>query len=252
MRHSSWSGDMVSIFRNALKSAFDLVLPTYCLACGSQGEVLCPACTISLPRLEPPYCDICSDPGVAGVCRPCRLQSRLSTAKLAGIRSPYLMEGPLRKAVHSFKYQNARVAADCLGNLLADYFRDNCLPGDVLIPVPLHQARLRQRGYNQSELLARVVGKASGLPVETGLLTRALNSPPQANSPDVNKRRNNTSGAFRCDTNAAGLSCILVDDVCTTGSTLGACAEALVDAGASSVWALTLAREKLEPRIKIP
>ncbi|MDE2843123.1 MAG: ComF family protein [Chloroflexota bacterium] len=240
---------MVSVFRNAVKSAVNLVLPTYCLGCGIQGDVLCPACATTLPRLEPPFCDICSDPGIAGVCRPCRLQSRFLTANLSGIRSPYLMEGPLRKAVHSFKYGNARVAADCLGNLLADYFRDNSLPGDVLIPVPLHRSRLRQRGYNQSELLAKVVGKASGLPVETGLLTRVLNAPPQAGSPDVNRRRTNTSGAFRCGTNTTGLACILVDDVCTTGSTLGACAGALAEAGASSVWALTLAREKLEPRL---
>ena len=243
---------MVSIFLNALKSTVNLVLPTYCMGCGSQGEVLCPACAATLPRLDPPFCDICSDPGIAGVCHPCRLQSRFSTANLAGIRSPYLMEGPLRKAVHSFKYRNARAAADCLGNLLADYFSDNSVPGDVLIPVPLHRSRLRQRGYNQSELLAKVVGKASGLPVQTGLLTRVLNAPPQAGSPDVNKRRTNTSGAFRCDTNIAGLNCIIVDDVCTTGSTLGACAEALTEARASSVWALTLAREKLEPRVRLP
>lgn len=156
------------------------------------------------------------------------------------------MEGALREAIHSFKYRNARAAAGCLGKLLADYLRDNSLPGDVLVPVPLHHSKLRQRGYNQAELLARVLGKESGLGIETGLLTRPVNSPPQASSTDVNRRRNNTAGAFQCPADTTGLACILVDDVCTTGSTLGACAEALVQAGANSVWALTLAREKLQ------
>ena len=241
---------MTPIFRNALKSAVDLVLPTYCLGCGSQGDILCHTCVSSLSWLSPPYCDVCSDPGIAGVCRTCRRQLRFSTASLAGIRSPYIMEGILREAIHSFKYRNARIAAECLGKLLADYFRNNSLPGNVLVPVPLHHSKLRQRGYNQAELLAKVLGKSSGLPIETGLLTRSRNSPPQAGSTDVNQRRDNTAGAFNCRTDATGLACILVDDVCTTGSTLGACAEALVQAGASSVWALTVARETLDPATK--
>ena len=155
------------------------------------------------------------------------------------------MEGLIREAILCFKYRNYRVAAPCLGRLLAGYLSDNPLPGDLLMPVPLHPGKLRDRGYNQAELLAPEIGKASGLPVEAKVLRRTRNSASQASTSDGNLRRANTAGAFACEADLAGTRCILVDDVCTTGSTLNACAEALVAAGASEVWALTLARERL-------
>ena len=153
------------------------------------------------------------------------------------------MEGLLRDAIHSFKYRNYRAAAPGLASLLAEYWRDNPLPGDVLAPVPLHHRKLRERGYNQASLLAKEVGKLVDLPVADKLLSRVRNSRPQASSATAGQRTANTAGAFSCRGSAAGLNCILVDDVCTTGSTLRACAAALKEAGASSVWALTLARE---------
>ena len=155
------------------------------------------------------------------------------------------MQGLVRQAIHSFKYRNCRVAAPCLGKLMAAYLAGNPLPGDILAPVPLHPRKLRERGYNQSELLAREVGKATGLRVEANLLTRTRNTAPQVSTTDGRQRRANTAGAFECREDLSGLECILVDDVCTTGSTLGACAEAMAAAGASRVWAVTLARESL-------
>ncbi len=234
-----------SLLGGGARSALNLVLPIHCLGCGRQGDIICPTCVPSLVPLEPPFCDICADPGVVGLCRTCRDQQMTSSGHISGIRSPYQMAGLLREAIHCFKYRNHRVAATCLAKLMASYLGENPLPGDVLVPVPLHPKKLRERGYNQAELLAVEIGKAAGLRVERGLLARTRNTPPQVHSVDGNLRRANTAGAFACGGNIAGAACILVDDVCTTGSTLNACAETLLANGASTVWALTLARERL-------
>ena len=235
---------LTAFLEGAARSALDLVLPVYCLGCGEPGEILCTPCIAGLPRLEPPYCSICADPGVSGVCGNCRRQRSLSATSLQGVRAPYLMGGLLREAVLSFKYRNYRAAAPCLASLMADYVMSNPVPGNILVPVPLHRKKLRERGYNQAGLLARELGKATGMRVEGKLLVRTRNTPPQARSSQASQRRDNTAGAFACPQHVAGLTCILVDDVCTTGSTLWACADALMTAGAASVWALTLAREQ--------
>ena len=109
--------------------------------------------------------------------------------------------------------------------------------------MPLHSSRLRQRGYNQSELLAKAAAKASGIPLETRLLSRTKNTSPQVESQSRDQRRDNVDGNFECRSSIAGVSVILIDDVATTGSTISACAAVLKAAGARSVWGLVLARE---------
>lgn len=112
------------------------------------------------------------------------------------------------------------------------------------MPVPLHTARLRYRGYNQSQLLARELGKQLGLPVVTSALVRSKNMPPQAKSAGLEERWANAAGAFVC--NGADLQdkrVVLVDDVCTTGATLDAAGRSVLSAGAASAWGLTVARE---------
>ena len=227
------------------KSVIDLVLPVYCIGCNREGNFLCDKCSGLLLELEPPFCDICADPGASKICENCRLSNRFSPDRLQGIRAPYLMEGKVREAVHRFKYRNYRVAAPTLASLMAKYLENNPLPGEVLVPVPLHPRKLRERGYNQAGLMAKELGKLTGLPVEDRLLTRTRYTPPQARAGDGQQRSLNTADAFVYQGKPSGNRFILVDDVCTTGSTLGACASALTDAGASSVWALVFARERL-------
>ena len=130
-----------------------------------------------------------------------------------------------------------------LGGLLAGYLGSHRLPGEILVPVPLHSSRLRSRGYNQSDLLARVAGKLLELPVREDLLKRANDSPPQVEARNREQRRANVAGNFESSGEVAGMSVLLVDDVATTGSTLFACAAVLKGAGAASVWGLALARE---------
>jgi len=164
--------------------------------------------------------------------------------EIDGIRAPYRMEGVIREAVHALKYQNVRALAGTLGQLLADFIAGNAPPADVLVPVPLHPRRERSRGYNQSLLLAQGTGEALGLPVEKEALRRLRSTASQARSAREEERWANVSGAFDADASLVqDRRVLLIDDVCTTGATLVACSIALKQAGASSVWGLTLARE---------
>ena len=147
-------------------------------------------------------------------------------------------------AVHELKYHSIKAMAVYLATLMADYMRENQVPGETLIPVPLHSKRLRQRGYNQSVLLARKLGRLTSMPVMEGSLRRVKDSLPQARTTTVEERRKNVEKAFDCrQADLKGKSLILIDDVCTSGATLESCAEALKAAGAVSVWGFTVARE---------
>ena len=118
------------------------------------------------------------------------------------------------------------------------------MPREALVGVPLHPRRLRERGYNQSSLLARELGKRIGLPVIEDCLIRVRQAQPQVKAVDVEERRRNVADAFVCrDERVEGKRIVLIDDVCTSGATLESCAAALNDKGATSVWGLTLARE---------
>ena len=225
--------------RRASHWAADLLFPLECLSCGVGGRLFCGQCVGDLPELKPPFCPTCADPGRQCRCDWCRsVQMRTD-----GIRAPFLMEGAVREAVHRFKYRNLRAAAPELGALLAGYLASHPMAGDVLAPVPLHPRRLRGRGYNQAELLAVELGRLTGLPVAKELLTRRKDTPPQVQASSREDRVENVRDSFACIGDAGGLKVILVDDVSTTGSTMSACAGALKDSGAASVWGLALARE---------
>jgi ComF family protein len=150
----------------------------------------------------------------------------------------------VREAVHQLKYRNLRALAPLLSGLLNDYMKTYPVPGEVLVPVPLHRKRLRERGYNQSRLLAEGLGRLNGLPVVTDCLVRQKNNPPQARTLTVEERRDNVVGVFACrDDRLRDKQVLLIDDVATSGATLDACAAVLKASGAVSVWALTFARE---------
>ena len=154
------------------------------------------------------------------------------------------LEAVIRQAIHQFKYRNLRAIAEPLANLLVDYLTTKSMPGEVLVPVPLHRKRLRERGYNQSELLSRELSKLISLPVVADFLVRERHTPPQTRATSVSERQNNVFNAFNCrDRSLQDKKVLLIDDVATSGATLDACATALKAAGASSVWGLTLARE---------
>ena len=131
-----------------------------------------------------------------------------------------------------------------LARLLQNYLAANPVPGEALVPVPLHHRRLRERGYNQSGLLARELGKFTNLPVVDDCLIRQRQTPPQTRTATVDERRSNVANAFTCrDQRLQNKPILLIDDVSTSGATINACAAALKATGATSVWGLVLARE---------
>jgi ComF family protein len=164
--------------------------------------------------------------------------------EIDGIRSVFRFEGTIRHAVHDLKYRSIKSIADSLANLMDNYLQDNKVPGDFLVAVPLHSKRLKERGYNQSSLLAKRLGKITAMTVLEGCLIRVKDSLPQARTKTVDQRKRNVEKAFTCtNRDVQGKSLILIDDVCTSGATLEACAAALKAVGAASVWGFTLARE---------
>jgi len=221
--------------------ALDLLFPQHCVGCGKEGEFLCYSCRQSLPRITPPLCPRCGRPQPSGIlCPSCVSWS----AKIDGIRSPFRFDGTMREAIHQLKYRNLRVLAVPLAKLLQDYLITDPMPAEVLVPVPLHQKRLRERGYNQSSLLARQLGKLANLPIADDCLIRQRHAPPQARTATVEERRSNVTDAFACrDHRLRDKQVLLIDDVSTSGATLDACAAALKAGGATSVWGLVMARE---------
>jgi len=164
--------------------------------------------------------------------------------ELDGIRSPFLFKGIVRHAVHQFKYSNFKALAFPMAQLLAEYWENNSMEVEVIVPVPLHHRRLRERGYNQAALLAQELGRLINLPVEENTLFRLQDTSAQVKVSNAEARRLNVTGAFACyDEVLEGKRVLLIDDVCTTGATLDACAAALNRTGVTSVWALALARE---------
>jgi len=217
----------------------DLLFPQWCVGCGKEGSFICDSCRSSMTRIMPPLCPKCGKPQPNGaLCSSCANWQ----AVIDGIRSPFRFEGIIRQAIHQLKYRNLRALATPLAQLLNDYLRNNPVPGEVLVPVPLHRKRIRDRGYNQSSLLANELGKLTDLPVVDGCLIRRQYTPPQARTSTVAERRSNVTNAFICrDHRLRGKQVLLIDDVSTSGATLDACASALKEA--TSVWGLVLAKE---------
>lgn len=219
-----------------------LLFPERCAGCGQVGSLFCDECRRKIEFVVPPLCPLCGYPSSENhLCHRCQQSPLL----IDGIRSVAFFEGPLRPAMHALKYRGLRSAAVPLADLMIAHWRREPLPADVIVPVPLHRHRLRERGYNQSDLLAHDLGAAIGLPVRQDLLLRTKATPSQVKL-DASERKKNVAGAFQSPKSeaVAGRRVLLIDDVCTTGATLESCSLALRQAGAQSVWAFTLGRAR--------
>lgn len=238
-----WTG-----FKGEVGGLIDRFLPVSCAFCNallasSAQPALCPACLRTLAENKPASCPRCALPypnygGSDHLCGDCQLQQPpFQTVCALGV-----YEGPLRHTIHRFKYQQDFTLATPLGHLLAETVLCRGLSRtDLILPVPLHPRRLRQRTFNQSLLLARIIGKQCRIPVAGNLLRRVLHTPPQQGL-SLDDRRHNLLKAFALHSKLSGESVLLVDDVMTSGATVAACTKALLENGAQTVDVAILAR----------
>jgi ComF family protein len=246
-RPTGW-GSLVRRFGEAL---LDLFLPRSCAGCQdvwlAAGEGLwCKNCLRELSWIRSPICPRCGTPYTNSPSAPDHLcgECTLSPVPFDTARSAVEHSGVVRDRIHQLKFGGRLHWVPPLADLLAYTFQQAC-PGsvDLVLPVPLHVRRLRQRGFNQSALMARALGRRLRLPVHFDILVRTRWTDPQTRL-SREERRQNVKGSF-CVTVPGGVeskSVLLIDDVYTTGTTLMECSKILKKAGAGEVHALTVTR----------
>lgn len=226
----------------------DTLLPPACGYCGRPGQMFCPDCRASVTWIREPVCETCGRPFDGRLCPACAGDP----PAIQSIRAAVYYRDPVRRLIHRFKYEGLFALGRPLGQLMVEAWPRWQQPVDLVLPIPLHRRRQRERGYNQSELLVRELRRHLGWPSEPGALSRVRQTRPQMGLTAA-ERRANVHGAFEADpAGVGGKRVLLVDDVCTTGSTLTAAAIALREAGARSVTAYCLctvaARETVAER----
>ncbi|MBA3854323.1 MAG: phosphoribosyltransferase [Gemmatimonas sp.] len=233
-------------------AAVQLLLPRHCVCCEAaladhERGLVCGACWARVPCLPQPQCPRCGHPRpIRGQCPGCALLPPFVRCARSLCWVPHPASSPVLSAL---KYDGWPAVADEIGERLARL----AWPPDVvrervaLLPVPLAASKLRARGYNQAERLARAVAARWNLPVWADVLRRQRATPSQT-ALTRGERLANVHRAFSCADSAAaqvvGKHLILVDDVLTTGATLNACAEALFEAGARTLSYLTFGRAR--------
>lgn len=227
-------------------SILDIVFPRRCLRCGRIGKYICVVCrrTIrAIPENES-ICPVCEGLAIDGITHP-RCKTRFA---LDGLTSFFRYDGIIRKGVTSLKYRfvsdlgaefvslvSPSLVRAVLGHVKSD---------SMLVPIPLHPARFRERGFNQAEVLGRFVSERLHIPMKTGVIYRVKKTPAQVEMKTREDRMRNMSDVFAvADTfPIRGARVVLFDDVFTTGATMRSAANTLKRHGAIYVWAVTMAR----------
>jgi ComF family protein len=221
----------------------DLLFPPRCVHCHAANSWLCQTCFKDIPFIVTEVCGRCGTPISVDVSLLCQQCLNNPLTYIDGVRvASYYEDNPIRSAIHALKYRNHKGLVTCLGEILAQAYRQQHLEADVVVPVPLHRSKLKERGYNQSELLAKEVCRLLKLPINTVTLQRFRKTKSQMTL-GTGERHKNVAHAFLCnDKQLQNQRVLLIDDVCTTGSTLDFCAAALKESNVISVWGLTLAK----------
>jgi ComF family protein len=236
-------GGVMHYWKQTIERFLDLFFPPRCASCKRSSQILCSTCYTSIQLLSPPFCKHCHTPlAPNNLCQNCAYH----LLRFSGLRIVGAYQEPLRSCIHALKYSGNTRLARPLGTLLAQTYKRTGLTADMIIPVPLHTERQQQRGYNQAQLLAEVCSAELGIPLYVSLLTRVRATAAQAHL-SMSERQQNVAGAFLLDPKSevralSKSNILLIDDVCTTGATLEACAAPLFAAGANNVWGLVLAR----------
>jgi ComF family protein len=236
---------------NPLKSLANILFPPMCHLCKeflfeADGVRLCPECLGKAPPLTSPLCSCCGHPfsgadSADHLCGHCLTDP----PPFSAARSALLYESSTKELIHRFKYGNKVMLRRPLGLLAASHLDPfaGTFKADLIIPVPLHKKRLRERGFNQAILLGEIFSKRWGVALSRNNLRRIKWTEPQVNL-GAAERAANVRGAFAIfsDKEVLGKRIFLVDDVYTTGSTAKECSRILMKAGAAEVAVLTVAR----------
>jgi ComF family protein len=241
-------------FKKADRYLLDLLFPKMCQSCGKEGTFLCQECLQQVEIKKMQTCPICQRSATekGKLCKHCARLTENYPLNSILVSSDY--QNPLvKKLIHQFKYRFAYELSDPLSEIMIRSFEkhDFTIP-ELIVPVPLHPFRLRWRGFNQSELLAQEIGEKLlphlTIPVQPNLLQRTRNTPSQAGFKKIRQRRENIKGAFSIDKKEASSAIknkriLLIDDVCSSASTLLECASQIQLLQPKSISAIVIARQ---------
>jgi len=216
-----------------------LLFPPVCGGCGKAGSRWCSSCQGCVPRIVEPFCEKCGIPvRKIGLCEKC--QANPPAYRL--MRSWAVFDSPVQNALHTIKYRRNIGLGDSIGCQMVDFVLSLKWDIDVIIPAPLGRQRLKERGYNQVGLVAQPLAYELGLEYAPQALWKSRETRSQVGL-TISQRRENVSQAYQANPSVVKRkSILLMDDVATTGSTISACTEALLSAGANAIYALTIAR----------
>ena len=224
----------------------DLIFPKRCVGCGKFGTYFCPRCISTIKIIQTAICPVCDKSAIDGATHPgCKTRYALD-----GFTSFFRYDGVVRKAIKAIKYRSVFDLAQAFVDLVPSVFFSQLPTMNrepfILVPIPLHPSRFRERGFNQSEVMGHIVAKRLHVPVVTDILRRVKKSTPQVEMKSKDARLKNMDGVFAVNADAMKHrrvdALFLLDDVFTTGATMRAAANVLKRAGAPFVWGITMAR----------
>jgi len=238
----------MKIVKKLYKLIIDIIFPTECLGCGKENEWLCYDCLNEISIKQDQTCPVCRTIANGATCKNCTGRTSLDGLLV----STNYDQQVIQSTIHTLKYNYIAEAADCLSGLINKFLitfdKQKNLDilyhsGAILSTVPLNKKRLLERGFNQSELMAKNIAWQFQMPFMPNLLQRKRYTAAQAQL-TKKQRLDNIKNAFTLNKSfkISGKNVIIIDDVATTLATLEECAKALKQAGAQQVWGLVIAR----------
>ncbi|MFA6282334.1 MAG: ComF family protein [Candidatus Omnitrophota bacterium] len=233
------------MLKNVLKTFTDIVLPNLCFICEEKitSGHLCKKCVEKIEFLFPPLCKLCSRPFLPNkkpICSKCKTPNALPYEQLICVTA---YKEPIATLIHLFKYENYSYLSSTLSELMIKHLTRigiNLSDYDIITPVPMHRAKLRERGYNQSELLAEKIAKHFNISLRNDIISvKSIRS--QQVKLNRRQRKENLKNLFEVNQDMKDKKIILIDDIFTTGQTVKECAYALKNKGAR-ITVLTLAK----------
>lgn len=235
-----------NLLHQSIETAITFIYPSQCKVCEAHLSLdakpyICKSCWKDIDYINPPWCEICGLPNNENLCDACASQP----PRYGKLRAIAVYEKTLQQAIHLFKFEKRTSLKHALIQLIVNNIPSdlNLKDYDYVLPIPIHKKRLRERGFNQSLLLAEGLAKATDIKVTKDTLIRRKNTSPQS-SLNKEERQTNIIGAFELKnpSNIQSKQILVLDDVYTTGATVREVVNILWDADPIEIDVLTLAR----------